>query len=314
VTQVTERVAQTVLHLLPPPASTTMHAPQAPTNLSTRHMPDTSDASFQIPSFHGSALLSEDAWDLGIDAFDDESGLDHDPFTTPLHIASKRTIHTPLTLSELTPREGECSAGMADQAQPQQQRDPTSSRKIKQGREMEWQDEKQTSVRHTLPKKESVDDMFERRKRDNYQQMGIDLSSKSTARTRHDVEDVIQPRSDRNESTQPHSSNPPVQFNTTTSESHISDTRKTIHKPKPKRVSLITLRLWHPQHSFIYTPIKRLSWTRMQASQSISPSSHSLNLSSNHLNLYPVSPRLHSPARSRQPHKAPRRSGRGGGT
>ena len=222
--------------------ATTMQRCAATDLRNTHNIPDVSDTSFQIPSFHDHALLTEDTWELGIDAFDDESGMDHDPFTTPLHPASKRIEHAPLTLDELTPHSERVL--MVEEPQ-QQQNDAVSSSRNNGEKETEWQKEKKTSVRHTLPKKGSVDDMFERRKRDTYQHMGIDLSSKSTARLRYDAEDIIQQRCDSNTPTHGNNLvaalNVPVQQQTSTSEHHVPDTRETSHKTKTKRVSLVRL-------------------------------------------------------------------------
>lgn len=204
-----------------------------------RHVPadDSEDVSFQIPSFHDTtALLGERGLELGIDAFDDDDdgfggGLDNDPFMTPLHASTK---HDPLTLSELTPREAKEHATMAEQQPPQRQTQTTASPSTERSREPQWEKDKPTLVRRTLRKKDSVDDMFQRRKRDNYHQMGIDLSAKSTARLRRKSNASI--RLDIS-STQPKPGSNPVKQQIQTPGTHTIDTPKSTSRTK--RVSLL---------------------------------------------------------------------------
>lgn len=185
------------------PLLSTSTMPQA--EISTRHFPDVSDTSFQIPSFADStnALLRENQLgglelDAAIDHsfIDDEfgSGMDIDPFSTPVPRSRKQKC-SPLRLSEITPLRERSYATMAEpERHEQEEENGTSySREGSGVAEKGRQEDGNSSVRHIPPKKESVDDMFERRKRDNYQQMGIDLSFKSTARLRRDSEEMERP-------------------------------------------------------------------------------------------------------------------------
>ncbi|KAF8514276.1 hypothetical protein JB92DRAFT_3115728 [Gautieria morchelliformis] len=201
-------------------------------DISQRHFQDISDSSFQIPSFDDTGLLSDDRLGnlgLEVDPFDDEvGGLDSDPFTTPLPSPPN---HSPLTLSEITPQREKGDVIMAFQ------HEGTTNHGQAEGGATEKQTEKDASVRHILPKKESVDDMFQRRKRDSYQQMGLDLSSKSTARLQHGKGELGQ-RNNTHTVTIPSGKASTVAAGRQIKapESHVNDARKVTGKAKKRPV------------------------------------------------------------------------------
>ena len=254
------------------------HSPQA--DISMQHFPDISDTSFQIPSFQDntSGLLCEHrlgGLELDLDhPFDEElgSGLDIDPFMTPLPTSRR---YSPLRLSEITPRRERERAVLAEA-----QDSETVSTKERSG-DGERRTEENTSVRHTFLEEGSVDDMFERRKRDNYQQMGIDLSSKSTARLRRD-KDEMERLDDAHTSTMPSNSkqptaapNVPVNRQAKASGHHVSDAPKitaTKTKPKPKRVSPSQHSAFEHSLTFLRTiSAPSPSSTKMRELQSTNP-------------------------------------------
>jgi hypothetical protein len=216
-------------------------------DISQRHFQDVSDISFQIPSFQDEGLLSEDrlgSLAMELDPFDEVGDFDSDPFTTPLPTPQKLE-HSPLTLSQITPRRERENVTVAFQHE-----GGTNHGQEEEcgATEEQIHTEKDSSMHHALPKKESVDDMFQRRKRDNYQQMGLDLSSKSTARLRHS-KDELEQRKNTHTSTIPSGklSTVPARQQIKASESRVNDVRKVTGKAKPKRVSFVSFA------SYIYT-------------------------------------------------------------
>ncbi|KIJ53686.1 hypothetical protein M422DRAFT_64623 [Sphaerobolus stellatus SS14] len=141
------------------------------------YLMDMSETSFQIPQCMEDEPTRLNDMEFDFDAFDDDTALDGDPFMTPLPHAKKQPL---LTLQELTPRI------VPEESRKMELEARSSSEMGKETVEIQRHTEMQTSVRPAPPERAIVDDFFERRKRDNYLQKGLDLSSKSTARYRHD--------------------------------------------------------------------------------------------------------------------------------
>lgn len=127
---------------------------------------DYSETSFQIPDDFGDEPSRLNDMQFDFDAFDDSVALDGDPFTTPL---PKATL---LTVQDLAPKVDQSS-------QPQSEASSSRTTGERLGNRNQTHDQPPPRI------KAPVDDFFERRKRDNYLQMGVDLSAKSTARYRH---------------------------------------------------------------------------------------------------------------------------------
>ncbi|KAF8588383.1 hypothetical protein K439DRAFT_657516 [Ramaria rubella] len=178
------------------------------TEISMRHFPDLSDASFQIPHLTDDVQAPLGGVELDFDAFDEGlRSLDSDPFATPLpHPRSQK--HAPLTLSEITPRrEHEPRPGML------KERDS---------------DEARAGTAVILSKEfGGGEDGMSERQREKQPSMGIDLSSKSTARLRHQTpSDATQPEVN----TKPNASS-----STVPSDAHV-ESRNDMNKPKSKAV------------------------------------------------------------------------------